>query len=88
MKPLTGGARTTYRQGMETTSVPLTFGPSFRRVREKHDISVRAVSRQSGIPHPTISRWERGQRDISGDARARLVKALRDLRGANSLPDA
>ena len=40
-------------------------GATFRAAREGAGLSVRALARESGIDHSTISRWERGEREIS-----------------------
>ncbi len=61
-----------------------TLGPAFRNTRVAHGVTLRAVASEAGISHSTVSRWERGQRDVSGPARLALVTALRTLRSAGT----
>lgn len=51
-------------------------GSEFRQVRELAGVTIRQVAADAGIHHTTVSRWERGERDISQATYARLVSAL------------
>jgi len=51
-------------------------GPEFRQVRELVRITIRQVAADAGIHHTTVSRWERGERDISQATYDRLVSVL------------
>jgi transcriptional regulator with XRE-family HTH domain len=53
-------------------------GPAFRAARRGAGLSVRALARQSGVDHSTISRWERGEREISHATYEHLSLALGD----------
>jgi transcriptional regulator with XRE-family HTH domain len=53
-----------------------TRGPEFRQVRELARVTIRQVAADAGIHHTTLSRWERGQRDISQATYDRLVSVL------------
>jgi DNA-binding transcriptional regulator YiaG len=39
-----------------------------RRIRETHDIRLREMADDIGVSHPTLSRWETGQRRPHGQA--------------------
>jgi transcriptional regulator with XRE-family HTH domain len=51
-------------------------GPEFRAVRELAGIPIRQVAADADIHHSTLSRWERGERDISQATYDRLVSVL------------
>ncbi len=54
-------------------------GPEFRLVRELARVTIRQVATEAGIHHTTVSRWERGERDISQATYDRLVSVLNDI---------
>lgn len=54
-------------------------GGVYRAARQGAGISIRRLAADAGINHTTISRWERGQRDISEAAYQHLTTALADL---------
>jgi transcriptional regulator with XRE-family HTH domain len=41
-------------------------------------LSVRALAARAGISHPTVSRWERGEREISDTTYEHLTRTLAD----------
>jgi transcriptional regulator with XRE-family HTH domain len=51
-------------------------GQEFRQVRELANVTIRQVAADADIHHTTLSRWERGQRDISQATYDRLVSVL------------
>jgi transcriptional regulator with XRE-family HTH domain len=51
-------------------------GREFRAVRELAHVTIRQVAADADIHHTTVSRWERGQRDISDATYDRLVSVL------------
>ena len=51
----------------------------FRVARLAAGASVRAVAARAGITHSTLSRWERGEREIAEDTYDALTQALADL---------
>jgi transcriptional regulator with XRE-family HTH domain len=51
-------------------------GPEFRKVRELAGVTIRQVAADADIHHSTLSRWERGERDISDATYDRLVSVL------------
>ena len=51
-------------------------GPEFRKVRELAGVTIRQVAADTGIHHTTLSRWERGERDISQATYDRVVSVL------------
>ena len=51
-------------------------GSEFRAVRELARVTIRQVAADAGIHHTTVSRWERGERDISQATYDRLVSVL------------
>lgn len=61
-----------------TTSHPGAQGESFRAIREGAGLSVRALAQRADISHTSISRWERGERDISDTTYQHLTAALAD----------
>ena len=63
--------------GMSTVSA--TVGPTFRAARKGTGVSVRALASRAEISHTTISRWERGQCDISLSTYEHLSLALADF---------
>jgi transcriptional regulator with XRE-family HTH domain len=51
----------------------------FRGMRITAGVSVRAIAARVGIDHSTVSRWERGERDVADATVDRLLQALADL---------
>ena len=51
-------------------------GSEFRAVRELAHVTIRQVAADADIHHTTLSRWERGERDISDATYDRLVSVL------------
>jgi transcriptional regulator with XRE-family HTH domain len=51
-------------------------GGEFRQVRELAHVTIRQVAADADIHHTTLSRWERGQREISDATYDRLVSVL------------
>lgn len=54
------------------------LGPTFRAARRGAGLTVRALAQRAEISHTTISRWERGERDISIATYEHLSLALAD----------
>lgn len=54
-------------------------GPEFRAVRELAGVTIRRVAADAEVHHTTVSRWERGERDISQATYDRLVSVLNDI---------
>lgn len=54
-------------------------GSTFRAMREGAGLSARALADRAEISHSTISRWERGEREISEPTYAHLSRALADF---------
>lgn len=53
-------------------------GPTFRAARQGAGLPLRALARQAEVDHSTISRWERGERDISPATYEHLSLTLAD----------
>jgi transcriptional regulator with XRE-family HTH domain len=51
-------------------------GSEFRQVRELAHVTIRQVAADADIHHTTLSRWERGEREISQATYDRLVSVL------------
>ena len=64
---------------MSTTTTPTSRGTVFRVARLAAGASVRAVAARAGITPSTLSRWERGEREIAEDTYDALTQALADL---------
>ncbi len=43
------------------------LGERIKELREEQNLSVQALSRATGIQASSISRWENGRQDITGD---------------------
>lgn len=52
------------------------LGPTFRAARVGAGLSVRALAEAAGISHTSLSRWERGERDISDSTYQHLSLTL------------
>ncbi len=53
---------------LETFTCPAQsrqVGTTFRAARRGTGLSIRTLAAEAGVSHTTISRWERGERDIS-----------------------
>lgn len=77
--PLTFWCRTSYGGDMNIT------GPEFRTTRVAAGVTVRALAAHVGITHPTLSRWERGERDLGPNRIPQLVAALQELQEEQEL---
>jgi transcriptional regulator with XRE-family HTH domain len=66
--------------GMPTPTTPTIAeaGPAFRAARVGAGLGVRDIATYVRRSHTTISRWERGEREISEDLRELLTDALAD----------
>lgn len=53
-------------------------GPTFRAARLGAGLRLRALARRTDVDHSTISRWERGEREISRATYEHLSIALGD----------
>ena len=53
-------------------------GATFRSAREGAGLPIRSLASRAGIDHSSISRWERGERDISEATYQHLPLALAD----------
>jgi transcriptional regulator with XRE-family HTH domain len=53
-------------------------GRSFRAARQGAGLSVRSLAERAEISHSTISRWERGEREISETTYQHLTLTLAD----------
>lgn len=53
-------------------------GPTFRSARKGAGLPIRALARRTDVNHSTISRWERGEREISPATYEHLSLALAD----------
>ena len=56
-------------------------GPTYRTMRLKAGIALRDVARYARVSPSTVSRWERGQRDIHHATYLRLIAAAGHLAG-------
>ena len=61
-----------------TSTKPAELGAYFRAARKGTGLSIRSLATQAEISHTTISRWERGERDISLNTYDHLSLALAD----------
>ena len=69
-------------QPSTTTTNPVRSGVegrSFRAARQGVGLAVRALAERAEISHSTISRWERGEREISETTYQHLTHALADF---------
>ena len=57
---------------------PAHSGAEFRAARRGAGVSVRSLASEAGIDHSTLSRWERGEREISPSTYEHLTHALAD----------
>lgn len=66
--------------GMATTTTPTSTaaGPAFRAARVGAGLGVRELAAYVRRSHSTISRWERGERDIAPGTYDLLTDALSD----------
>ena len=61
------------------TTPPNRPGKTFRAARQGAGLSVRALADRADINHSTVSRWERGERQISETTYQHLANALADF---------
>lgn len=61
-----------------TTTSAAAAGPTFRAARVGAGLGVRALAARVQRSHSTLSRWERGERDISDDTYELISDALAD----------
>lgn len=62
-----------------TTATSAEAGSTFRAMREGADLSVRALADRAGISPSTISRWERGEREVSQVTYEHLTTTLAEF---------
>lgn len=55
---------------------PAALGSTFRAAREGAGLSARALAEKAGLSHSTLSRWERGERDIAETTYQALMQLL------------
>lgn len=78
---LTFGAAPLSVPDMATSTTPtrsVEQGATFRSAREGAGLKIRPLASRAGINHSTISRWERGEREISEATYQHLSLALAD----------
>ena len=66
---------------MPTSTTPTrsaALGGTFRAARVGAGLPIRSLAKRADVTHSTISRWERGQRDISESTYQHLSLALAD----------
>lgn len=61
-----------------TTSTSAESGAEFRAARQGAGLPLRALATEAGINHSTLSRWERGEREISTSTYEHLSHTLAD----------
>lgn len=65
--------------GTSTTATrPAELGRTFRSARVGAGLSIRTLAGRAGINHTTLSRWERGEREIAETTYQHLTQALAD----------
>lgn len=57
---------------------PAALGSTYRAAREGAGLSARQVAARVDLSHTTLSRWERGERDISETTYQQLMQVLVD----------
>lgn len=62
-----------------STTTAATAGPAFRVQREAAEVTLRSMARASGVSHSTISRWERGDREVSTSTALHLLLTFLEL---------
>lgn len=62
-----------------TPTTATSAGHTFRAMRQGAGLSVRALADRADISHTTVSRWERGEREISDSTYEHLSRALADF---------
>ena len=55
---------------------PAALGSTFRAAREGAGLSARSLAEKAGLSHTTLSRWERGERDIAETTYQALMQLL------------
>lgn len=64
---------------MEQTPTTATkAGQTFRSMREGAGLKVRTLATRAEVSHSTISRWERGEREVSDSTYEHLSRTLAD----------
>lgn len=65
---------------MQIPTIPTQaeIGDEFRAARQGAGLPLRALATEAGINHSTLSRWERGERDISTSTYEHLTRTLAD----------
>ena len=61
-----------------TTPTHAQTGAEFRAARKGAGLPLRALATEAGINHSTLSRWERGEREISTSTYEHLSRTLAD----------
>jgi transcriptional regulator with XRE-family HTH domain len=69
-----------------TTATNADVGAMFRAARTAAGVGVRTLADRAEVSHTTISRWERGERDIAASTYEHLTLALADLIAAGGAP--
>lgn len=69
---------TVYLMHPPTTPTSPHVGGEFRAAREGAGVALRALADEAGIDHSTLSRWERGERQISTSTYEHLSHTLAD----------
>lgn len=64
---------------MPQATDPTTAGATFRAAREGAGLSVRALAARADVSPTTISRWERGEREIAPVTYEHLTQSLADF---------
>lgn len=78
---LTFGAAPFSVPDMPTSTTPTRSpgqGATFRSARQGAGLKIRPLAARAGISHTSISRWERGEREISESTYQHLSLALAD----------
>jgi len=60
--PLSTRPMSRKRKEIDTTTFSGKFAARLKQLREKKKMSVEELAERTGIPHPTLYRWESGDR--------------------------
>lgn len=69
-------------------TIPLPTPAECRRLREVFNLSQGDIARELGVTPPTISRWESGDRQPTGEQRSDYAALLRELADRERQPNA
>lgn len=64
---------------MPQSTTPTSAGATFRAAREGAGLSVRSLASRADVSPTTISRWERGEREIAEATYQHLTLALAEF---------